>query len=166
MEKDLIRRIMSDEEARRIVLPNSEQVQDLLTELADGKIKVFGIKGESPYTSASRMEIYTDNGRVEVHKNTGGAGGIYGMASRFNGVKVVKETAVSELNIIIDKRTSPTNPIYIFEAKDTGITIGSGYGSEMDLGIADRILGLRVAHCGNYVSSDVTDWIKSKLADN
>lgn len=168
-DKNHIDKIISNLQAEEITLPRSDKATDLIEEKAGGRIKIFGQKDKDPTRSARRTEIITDSGLVLVHKDTGVARGLYSLASRYSKVVVKKENSeTSTLNVRVDPDTSPSNPVYFFEemsSEQKPIKIGYGHGHNIDLIIAEELLGTRLAYTGEYLEPAVLNWIKSKLQD-
>lgn len=159
----VIDRAASELIAHAIASKSSREVDTLLEELADGRVKVFGeVFGEPPGGSrARRTEIQIDGALVVIHKNTLQAGGAFAAAARFSEVEVVRGARTSALQIKVDTSTSPTNPVYVFL---DGINIvGRGYGQRMDLRIATDLLDVFVGGLHDHVSLSVINWIRDQI---
>lgn len=134
------------------------EVSELVQELADGRVRVFGDRS----SRATRTEINLGRKcRVVVHKNTLQAEGIFAAAARFSEVGVVKGRRTFTLRIEVDPTTSQFNPIYLF--LDGRQKVGEGYGQGMDLRVATDLLGFYIGGSDSGTSHTVIEWIRNKL---
>lgn len=148
------------------VFPTSYQVNHLLSEHADGKVKVFGYlrtAGGVSFAAASprRTDINLGSDLVSVHLNYDPNNKFF-VVALFDQVEIKKSYEICRLRLIADSETDAQNPVYRFE-DDQGKIIGQAYGRALNLHLAGLLLDKNLIDSDNYTDNKVIDWIKEKL---